>query len=139
MENPWWFYTKFCSLLCVVTLIVGFNFARWGFHRQSTPNWSIAGGQVERGRTLARQYGCQTCHTLPGNSPRATVGPRLDHLPEQLYLAGKLPNTPENFLRWVQDPPAIRAGTAMPNLSVSADDARDLAAYLYHSPPTDQP
>jgi cytochrome c len=138
-ENPWWLYTKFLSLLFIVSLIVGFNFARWGFHRQSQPNWSIPGGQPVKGKVLAREYGCQTCHIVPGYATRGTVGPRLDRLPEQLYLAGKLPNTPESFIQWVQDPPAIRPGTAMPNLYVSEDDARDLAAYLYQVREVGQP
>ncbi len=41
-----------------------------------------------------------------------------------------LPNTPENLVRWIQQPEQIRPGTAMPNLGISEDDARDIAAYL---------
>jgi len=35
------------------------------------------------------------------------------------------------MIRWLQDPPAVDAKTAMPNLHVSEADARDIATYLY--------
>jgi cytochrome c1 len=35
-------------------------------------------------------------------------------------------------MRWIQDPQAIRPHTAMPNLHVGEEDARDIAAYLYN-------
>jgi cytochrome c1 len=34
-------------------------------------------------------------------------------------------------MQWLQDPQAIRPQTAMPNLGVGEEDARDIAAYLY--------
>ena len=47
------------------------------------------------------------------------------------YIAGQLPNDPENLVRWIQDPQGVEPGTAMPNLGVTAAVARDMAAYLY--------
>ena len=46
-------------------------------------------------------------------------------------LAGELPNTPANMIRWVRDPQAVEPATAMPNLGVTEQQARDIAAYLY--------
>ncbi len=46
-------------------------------------------------------------------------------------IAGELPNTPDNLIRWIENPPSIEPGTAMPNLGLSDKQARDAAAYLY--------
>lgn len=46
-------------------------------------------------------------------------------------LAGRVPNTPQDMIAWIQDPQAIEPGTAMPNLRVDERSARDMAAYLY--------
>lgn len=135
MESPFRLYSKFLALLCVVTLMVGFNFVRFGFHRQPVaPTWSVADGNARRGPDVMAKYGCAACHIVPGASATtATVGPRLDQLSSQLFLAGTLPNTPESFVMWVQNPQELRPGTAMPELQVADQDARDLAAFFYSS------
>jgi cytochrome c1 len=58
------------------------------------------------------------------------VGPALDQMGERAYIAGVLPNTPDNMERWLRDPAAVKPGTAMPDLGVSEQDARDIAAFL---------
>jgi cytochrome c1 len=35
------------------------------------------------------------------------------------------------LIRWIETPQAIEPGTAMPNLGVTEQRARDMAAYLY--------
>jgi cytochrome c2 len=95
--------------------------------------WNITGGgNARRGPTLMRNYGCVTCHTvyeLPG--ARGLVGPPLDGVTQRLYLAGELPNTPENLIQWIQHPHAVEPHTIMPEMSVTDQDSRDIAAYLY--------
>ena len=89
-------------------------------------------GHAERGRALIRAYGCQTCHTIPGVvGANAMVGPSLAGIASRSYIGGVLPNTPENMLRWLQDPRAVDSLTAMPNVGVTPSDARHIAAYLY--------
>lgn len=135
MAGPFWFYGKLLGLLGLVSLMVGFNFLTWGFHRSSRPHvWQTVGARPERGPALIKHYGCSACHAISGGSTQPQVGPSLERLSGQLYIAGKLPNTPENLLRWIQHPEQIRPGTAMPNLHVSDDDARDIAAYLMEPP-----
>ena len=91
-----------------------------------------AAGDADSGRLLLRQYGCGGCHRIPGvEAARGNVGPPLERIARRVYLAGKLPNTPDNLVRWIVDPKAIHPGTAMPNLSVSEAQARDMAAFLY--------
>jgi cytochrome c1 len=46
-------------------------------------------------------------------------------------IAGRLPNTAANLIRWVQHPQQIAPGALMPEMNVTEQDARDLAAYLY--------
>lgn len=92
----------------------------------------LTGGEPDRGRVAIRKYGCQTCHTIPGvDGADGLVGPPLDRIGSRVYLAGRLPNTPENLMRWIRDPQGIAPGTAMPDMRVSEMDGRDIAAYLY--------
>jgi cytochrome c2 len=92
----------------------------------------IAGASVARGRDLMTAYGCHTCHTIPGvPNARALVGPPLNGWADRIYIAGALVNSPDNLMRWLREPQAIEPGTAMPNMGVTEEDARDLAAYLY--------
>jgi cytochrome c len=89
-------------------------------------------GNPDRGQSAIEHYGCTTCHTIPGVSgPDVLVGPRLDHVVKQAYIAGVLTNTPDNLIRWIEHPTRVDSLTAMPDLGVTPDDARDIAAYLY--------
>ena len=61
----------------------------------------------------------------------AEVGPPLDRYGRRVYIAGRLPNTPENLTAWLRAPQRYEPGGAMPDLGVTDRDARDIAAYLY--------
>src|SRR3954468_1887092 len=90
------------------------------------------GGDAARGKELIRSYGCGSCHTIPRvPGAESTVGPSLQGEATHAYIAGVTPNLPENMIRWIMDPPSIDDKTAMPNLHVTATDARDIAAYIY--------
>lgn len=92
-------------------------------------------GDVERGRLLLRQFGCGSCHTIPGvDAAQGRVGPPLARLKERVYLAGVLPNTRGNLARWIRHPQQVQPGTAMPDMQVSEPHARDIVAYLYSLP-----
>ncbi len=86
---------------------------------------------AERGKTALSQYACASCHEIPGIvGAKNPVGPPLHGIAGRKYLAGVLPNTPDNMLRWLRSPQSVDAGSAMPDLGVSERDARDIAAYL---------
>lgn len=92
----------------------------------------LTGGDPDQGAALIRKYGCSACHVIPGvEGARGMVGPPLNGIASRTYLGGQLPNTPENMMRWIQDPQSIERGTAMPNVGVSDREARHIAAYLY--------
>ncbi|HXT16597.1 MAG TPA: c-type cytochrome [Gemmatimonadaceae bacterium] len=87
---------------------------------------------VERGRTLVSDNGCGACHAI-GGVPHANgmIGPPLNGLGVRSYIAGVLPNTPENLAAWVRSPQSFKPGSGMPNLSLSKSEAADVAAFLY--------
>ncbi|HLJ22041.1 MAG TPA: c-type cytochrome [Stellaceae bacterium] len=88
-------------------------------------------GDPRRGAALISQFGCGTCHVVPGvGSATGNVGPPLSRMGDRAYIAGVLANTPENMERWLQKPQQIVPGNAMPDLGLSERDARDLTAYL---------
>jgi len=59
------------------------------------------------------------------------VGPPLFWFSRRTYIAGELPNTPENLVRWVRTPRLVEPATAMPTVGLDDQQARDVAAYLY--------
>jgi cytochrome c2 len=84
-----------------------------------------------RGAIALQQYACITCHRIPGIvGATAHVGPPLEGIASRKYLAGRLPNTPENMLRWIRSPKSVSPATLMPDLDVTEEHARDIAAYL---------
>lgn len=92
----------------------------------------LPGGDPERGRIALQQYACTTCHIIPGIvGAKGLAGPPLTAWANRVYIAGILPNTPDDLVLWLQDPPRISPGTAMPGLGVTERDAWDMASYLF--------
>jgi cytochrome c len=90
-----------------------------------------AAGDAEHGRLLLRQYGCGTCHRIPGvATATGNVGPPLARVARRVYLAGTLPNTPANMVHWIRSPESVKPQTRMPNLGVTQAHAVDMVAYL---------
>ncbi len=105
--------------------------------RGNNPEYAIAyspgtGGDPGRGHELIERYGCGSCHTIPGvTGANGLVGPPLLWFSRRTYIAGELPNTPDNLVHWVKAPKSIEPATAMPTLGLDDQQARDVAAYLY--------
>lgn len=92
----------------------------------------VAGGDPGRGPQLIRDYSCHGCHLIPGvEGADGLVGPPLVHWRNRVYIAGRVPNRPENLVRWIMDPQAVDERTAMPDMGVTEEHARHIAAYLY--------
>ena len=90
------------------------------------------GGDPAHGAALIRDYGCGSCHEIPGIAHAdGLVGPPLSNIGVRVYLAGMLRNTPDNLMFWLRHPQQIVPGNVMPDMGVTASDARDIAAYLY--------
>jgi cytochrome c2 len=93
---------------------------------------AASSGNRYAGKALLNSYGCAACHRIRGlREHEGQSGPPLERIAFRNYLAGVLPNTPDNLVRWIRQPRVVSPGTAMPDLGVNAAEARDMAAYLY--------
>jgi len=105
-----------------------------GSARPPTPPVTIAGPpapDVERGRRALYQHACTACHTIPGVvGGDVHVGPPLKGIGSRQFIAGTLLNSPDNMARWLLQTQHVKPGTAMPQLGVAEQDARDMAGYL---------
>jgi len=99
--------------------------------RPQPPHAAVRAPDHERGKLALTQFACQSCHQVPGvTGPLTYVGPKLDGLAQRSFIAGKLPTTEENLVKWIRAPQEVKPGSAMPQLGVPERDARDMAAYL---------
>ena len=90
------------------------------------------GGDPDHGKILIVQFGCGSCHAIPGiPDANGLAAPPLDNIGARTIVAGLLPNTPENMIAWLKTPQSIVPGNAMPNMELDDNGARDIAAYLY--------
>lgn len=109
----------------------------------SLPFYQSLNPQQQQGVQVILQRGCGSCHTIP-NIPGAsgTIGPNLgphDNVPSlnqrpmiATYPNGTVPNNSvDDLAKWIQNPQALKPGTAMPTLGLSQDEATAAAAYLY--------
>jgi cytochrome c oxidase subunit II len=102
----------------------------------STPDSGAAAAPKDpayaAGEKLFLTKGCVGCHSLNAvNAPKGMVGPNLANVGARTYIAaGTLKNTDENLAHWIRDPQGIKKGVLMPNLGVTADEARSLVAFL---------
>ncbi len=126
------FFAIVAALIFVVALVgIGYEYVQ---QRTRLREHAAAEtqGDPRRGEAMFIQYGCGSCHSLK-NARTATgmVGPPLDGIALRTIIGGHLANNPTNMEHWIQDPQHVSPGTAMPDLGVGADDARDITAFLY--------
>ena len=92
----------------------------------------VFGGQPERGAALIRTYACEASHVIPAiRGSRGIVGPPLDDVARRAFIAGQMPNRPAELVRWLRSPPMIAPETAMPDMGISEQEAKDIAPYRY--------
>jgi cytochrome c1 len=92
---------------------------------------AVTGGDPKHGRLLVRSAGCTGCHDIPEvDGAHGTVGPPLSAISRRVYI-GVLLNTPNHLIQWIRNPRAIDPMAAMPNVGLSEQEARDVAAFLY--------
>jgi cytochrome c len=119
-------------LLCAVLLSISTACDRPGRIEVERAAMLTSGGDARLGRIEIRKYGCNTCHEISGiPGARGLIGPRLDGVAQRYYIAGELPNTPDNLMLWIEHPRQVEPHTAMPEMGVTEQDSRDIAAYLY--------
>jgi cytochrome c len=90
------------------------------------------GGDPLRGKALLAQFQCGSCHSIPDvESARGKAAPSLAEFGLRSYIAGRWPNQQANLVRWISAPRSMDPATLMPDMGVSEDEARHMAAYLY--------
>ncbi|HEY5106764.1 MAG TPA: c-type cytochrome [Caulobacteraceae bacterium] len=100
--------------------------------RPAEPRWAKFGGDPSQGAILVGRFSCGACHQIVGvQGADGKVGPPLSTFADRTMIAGVLPNTPENLVRWLRHPQTVVPGNAMPDVGLSDVQARDIAAYLY--------
>ena len=96
------------------------------------PYAAAVGGKPADGKRLIRVYRCGECHTIPGiPGAQGVFGPPLNFIGRRAVIAGNFANSPDNLEHWIESPPTMKPGTAMPELGVTSRQARDITAYLY--------
>jgi cytochrome c1 len=91
---------------------------------------------ADTGTRLFVTSGCGGCHTLAG-VPTATglAGPNLTNVSLRPTLAGEtVPNDPATLERFLLDPRSVKADARMPNVGLTASEARELADFLMRQP-----
>jgi len=88
--------------------------------------------ETKRGRELFISLPCAGCHTIKGTRAGGKVGPELTYVASKPSIAGGLlsPVNEANLTKWIQNPPAVKPGTVMPKLDLSAEQITDLVNYL---------
>lgn len=90
------------------------------------------GGVASRGKQIMVNRRCGECHTVPGiPGANGVFGPPLNSFGRRSYIAGNFPNQPDNLVHWIMSPRSMKPKTAMPDLGLTEQQARDVAAYLY--------
>lgn len=93
---------------------------------------TLGDANAAKGRQLVADKGCVACHTFPDVKwPRGGLGPSLWDFGRQGLIAGRLPNQPGVLMQFVRNAPALVPGTAMPAISMTDEEARDVTAYLF--------
>jgi cytochrome c len=119
-------------LLAAVALIMSIACDRPSHTEVQRAAMLTGGGNARSGQADIRKYGCNTCHEISGvPGARGLIGPSLNGVAQRYYIAGELPNTPDNLMRWIAHPRQVEPHTAMPEMDVTEQDSRDIAAYLY--------
>lgn len=106
------------------------EFEQWVQERRSHALPPLA-GEAQKGWEVFQARGCNACHTIDGTNARGIIGPNLTGIASRDGIAAMaLPNTPEAMARWLRNPPAVKAGSKMPNLNLTDEEVSALVAFL---------
>ena len=80
---------------------------------------------AQSGEELYNTRGCASCHEM-----QIAGCPDLTALKEDDKVAGVLAITAENISKWLENPQAVKPGTAMPPSGLNAEQRLELANWL---------
>lgn len=107
------------------------EFAAW-LENEARPAVEPTDSAVMMGQQLVTSGTCAGCHIIQGTSAQfSRIGPDLTHFARRSTLAGGiLENNAENLAAWIDNPPAIKPGSRMPDLGLSEQEIAYIVAYL---------
>lgn len=98
---------------------------------QQKPARKPTGAEAVAGKDVIASVGCGSCHAIRGTTLKGTFGPDLTHFGSRSGIAAyTLKNTPENLLKWIQDPQAVKPQCKMPKVPLPLQQQQQLVAYL---------
>ncbi|WP_121324965.1 cytochrome c oxidase subunit II [Paraburkholderia sp. RAU2J] len=105
------------------------DYEKW-YDAQARPAAPPTSADATRGQHLFMEH-CAGCHTVRGSDAAGVQAPDLTHLlSRSLIAAGALEDTPDNVMEWIVHAQEIKPQSLMPDIKLSPNDGRDLAAYL---------
>ena len=113
------------------------DYDRWLANQRMDAVAPTDGSLAATGAQLFLNGQCIACHaiggleTADGRPLVANGGPDLTHFASRDCFAGCiLDMTPENIRAWLDNPPAIKAGSWMPDYGLTPEEIEALTAYL---------
>lgn len=118
-----------CSVLTLISVVL---IAGCGLMSRDDPRVDATGGNIERGKELARTNGCIVCHSVPDEGwVQDGYGPDLEGFANNRHIAGQAVNEPDTLIAFLMSPQSVVPGTSMPTVGLTEDEARDIATWLY--------
>lgn len=113
------------------------DFERWVADQQAPAPQFEPGSAAAAGAETFIQT-CVACHSVDGLQDAqgelirgSNNGPNLTHFASRECFAGCIfENDDENLRRWLNDPPAMKPGSLMPNYGLTPEQIEQLIAYL---------
>ena len=95
----------------------------------------IMGAPMARNAMKAGFSVTVTNRTSSRAAPLAKDGATVVKTPREVaerseIVVTMVPNTPDNLIKWLQNPQAVDPQNAMPNLGLTSDQSNDIAAFL---------
>jgi cytochrome c2 len=107
------------------------------------PSAASPAGDIARGQEVVSRKGCFICHAFSG-APRSDVPMQMPVIAPDKFARGitQAPDLriarerfrPDSIEQWIMDPSSVRTSAEMPNLGLTAEEARDAAAYILRAP-----
>jgi cytochrome c oxidase subunit 2 len=114
------------------------DFELWVRDHQAPPRPFEPGSAAAEGLRVFLEAGCTACHAVDGlldpGGERIlgnNSGPNLSHFASRDCFAGCIfENDDENLRRWLDDPPAMKPGSWMPDYDLTDEQIEQLIAFL---------
>ena len=91
-------------------------------------------GDVNRGEELVSSVGCMACHQFQNNVDSQKLTPNSLHQQFGPNLTGMGSKTSKEWIySWIKDPKSYHTQTRMPDMSLTDQEAADIAEYLYNN------